>query len=54
MEWYWNLSDVQFEENVVDIRSLVGLQGRLEEHIIGLYKGLLLYQIKSVLSYYRN
>ena len=54
MEWYWNLSNVQFEENVVDIRSLVGLRGRLEEHIIGLYKAFLLYQIKSVLSYYRN
>jgi len=54
MEWYWNLSNVQFEENVVDIRSLVGLRDRLEEHIIDLYEALLLYQIKSVLSYYRN
>ena len=54
MEWYWNLSNVQFEENVVDIRSLIGLRNRLEEHIIDLYKALLLYQIKSVLSYYRN
>ncbi|OCK96437.1 uncharacterized protein K441DRAFT_430711, partial [Cenococcum geophilum 1.58] len=54
MEWYWNLSNIQFEENVVDIRSLVGLRDRLEKHIIDLYKALLLYQIKSVLSYYRN
>jgi Cdc6-like AAA superfamily ATPase len=54
MEWYWNLSNVQFEESVVDIRSLIGLRDRLEEHIIDLYKALLLYQIKSVLSYYRN
>ncbi|RYP84315.1 hypothetical protein DL770_005219 [Monosporascus sp. CRB-9-2] len=52
MGWYWNLSSLLLEENQVD--KTAALRGELEKHIMDLYKKLLLYQMKSVCSYYRN
>jgi hypothetical protein len=54
MNWYWNLSDLLLEEHKIDEGSLAGLRSELEKRIINLYKALLIYQIKSVCSYYRN
>jgi hypothetical protein len=52
MDWYWNLSRVLVTE--IDGGSSAGLRNELENRIIHLYKALLLYQIYSVCSYYRN
>lgn len=52
MEWYWNLSSLLLEENQVN--KTAALRGGFEKHIIDLYKMLLLYQMKSICSYYRN
>ncbi|RYP43343.1 hypothetical protein DL768_009977 [Monosporascus sp. mg162] len=53
MEWYWQLSGLLLGENRNDRKS-AGLRDELKKHIIDLYKTLLLYQIKSVYSYYRS
>ncbi|KAJ2971142.1 hypothetical protein NUW58_g9500 [Xylaria curta] len=53
MEWYWQLSKLLLDENRNDGKS-AGLQNELEKHVIGLYKTLLSYQMKSVYSYYRS
>src|SRR5271154_3367619 len=52
MDWYWNLSRVLVTE--IDGEFSAGLRNELENRIIHLYKALLLYQIYSVCSYYRN
>jgi hypothetical protein len=54
MNWYWNLSGLLLQENIVDGGSSEGLRYQLEIRIIDLYKALLTYQMKSVCSYYRN
>ena len=54
MDWYWNLSSVLLKENLVDGSNLSGVRNEIESQIIDLYGELLLYQIKSVCSYYRN
>jgi WD40 repeat protein len=56
MEWYWTLSELIFEENKsqVDGESFTGLQCELKNRIVDLYRALLVYQMKSVCSYYRN
>src|SRR5436309_234376 len=56
MQWYWTLSELLFEVNKpqVDEKSFTQLQNELKNRIIDLYKTLLSYQMKSVLSYYRN
>ncbi|KAM0258102.1 hypothetical protein ACHAQJ_004007 [Trichoderma viride] len=53
MNWYWNLSCLLLDENKA-IDSSVGLRDELENHIVQLYKKLLLYQINSVCLYHRN
>lgn len=54
MYWYWNLP----ESLLKDLPDYTGKLSEerlvLEKHLIELYKALLLYQIKSVCSYYRN
>ncbi|RYP43265.1 hypothetical protein DL768_010007 [Monosporascus sp. mg162] len=47
------LSRLLLDENRDDWKS-AGLRGELEKHVIDLYKTLLLYQMKSVYSYYRS
>jgi hypothetical protein len=54
MDWYCELSRLLLRENTVDGGSSANLRSKLENHVIGLYKALLLYLIKSVCSYYRN
>ena len=54
MDWYWNLSSVLLEGKPGDGSSLSGVRYELESQIVDLYKELLLYQIKSICSYYRN
>ncbi|RYP47535.1 hypothetical protein DL768_006412 [Monosporascus sp. mg162] len=54
MDWYWELSGVLLKKNTVDDDDLSGVRRELETQIVDLYKALLLYEIKSVCSYYRN
>jgi N-terminal domain of NWD NACHT-NTPase/NACHT domain len=54
MDWYWNLSSLLLQENAVGGGSSETLRYELEKRIVALYKALLLYQMKSVCSYYRN
>ncbi|UKZ82089.1 hypothetical protein TrVFT333_009873 [Trichoderma virens FT-333] len=53
MNMYWELSGVVLKENTND-GGLSGIRRELETQVIDLYKVLLLYEIKSVCSYYRN
>ncbi|KAN0072077.1 vegetative incompatibility protein HET-E-1, partial [Elaphomyces granulatus] len=53
MDWYWNLSALFFKEDT-DNNSPAGLREQLGKRVVDLYKELLLYQVKSVCSYYRN
>lgn len=52
MNWYWELSSLLLDENIQPHRQ--GLRGELEERVTHLYAELLLYQMKSVCSYYRR
>ncbi|KAL7799942.1 quinon protein alcohol dehydrogenase-like superfamily [Trichoderma ceciliae] len=52
--WYGNLSSVLLHENAVDGAALSGMRSELEKRLVELYKALLIYQMKSVCSYYRN
>lgn len=54
MEWYWELPEIILTENTNAYSHLSKLKGGLEAQLIDLYKMLLLYQIKSVCSYYTN
>ncbi|KAK1252624.1 hypothetical protein MKX08_003811 [Trichoderma sp. CBMAI-0020] len=54
MEWYWELSDAILGENAGTYNHLSKIKGGLEAQLIGLYKLLFLYQMKSVGSYYKN
>ncbi|KAI1457056.1 WD40 repeat-like protein [Annulohypoxylon moriforme] len=51
VEWYWNLSPI-LEQNKSDISARLG--GNLEGRIVGLYKELLSYEMKSACLYYKN
>ncbi|KAN0075121.1 hypothetical protein V8E54_007732 [Elaphomyces granulatus] len=53
MDWYWNLSTLLFKEDMDDNCS-AGLREQLGKRVVDLYKQLLLYQVKTVCSYYRN
>ncbi|KAN0080741.1 hypothetical protein V8E54_003945 [Elaphomyces granulatus] len=53
MDWYWNLSALLFKEDTDDNCS-AGLREQLGKRVVDLYKELLLYQVKTVCSYYRN
>ena len=54
MDWYWHLSTLLLKEDTVNDGPSAGLRGELEKRVVDLYKELLLYQVKSVCSYYRN
>ncbi|KAH7629780.1 hypothetical protein B0T09DRAFT_136405 [Sordaria sp. MPI-SDFR-AT-0083] len=54
MNWYWNLSNSLLKDSTNNISELDGMRGELKIQIVGLYKTLLSYQIKSVCAYYRN
>ncbi|KAK1776790.1 hypothetical protein QBC45DRAFT_204092 [Copromyces sp. CBS 386.78] len=54
MKWYWSLSNSLLKDPTNNISKPSGMKGQLENHIVGLYKALLSYQIKSVCAYYRN
>lgn len=54
MNWYWELSRRFLGESDVDAALYGGLRWELKQQIVDLYKALLLYQIMSVCSYYRN
>lgn len=54
MDWYWNLSNRLVKDLPDHASELSGVRRELEKQIVGLYKLLLSYQIKSVCSYYRN
>lgn len=51
LTWYSNLSSTLLQEGHADS---AGLRIELEQRVVSLYKELLLYQMKSVCSYYRN
>lgn len=53
MDWYCALSEHLLEEDHVD-EPLESISPLLKERVIDLYKALLLYQMKSVCSYYRR
>ncbi|KAL7906758.1 WD40-repeat-containing domain protein [Trichoderma velutinum] len=52
MNMYWELSNVVLKNHAGS--GLSGIRRELEIQLIDLYKALLLYEIKSVCSYYRN
>ena len=56
MEWYCALTEHLLNKDniVVGNESFEAVLEQLERAIIALYKALLLYQMKSVCSYYRN
>lgn len=54
MEWYWELPDAILRENAGAYNHLSKIKGGLEAQLIGLYKLLLSYQMKSVCSYYKH
>lgn len=54
MDWYWNLPNLLRQESIVEKGTSAGVRFELEKRIIDLYKVLLIYQMKSICSYYRN
>ncbi|KAL7894786.1 WD40-repeat-containing domain protein [Trichoderma sp. SZMC 28014] len=54
MKWYWELPDTILKDNADAYNHLSKMKGGLEAQLIGLYKLLLVYQMKSVCSYYKN
>ncbi|EOD52735.1 putative heterokaryon incompatibility protein [Neofusicoccum parvum UCRNP2] len=52
MDWYWELSSLVLKDNIEPDQR--GLRGELEQRVAQLYAQLLLYQMKSVCSYYRR
>ncbi|KAL2195940.1 hypothetical protein P885DRAFT_70078 [Corynascus similis CBS 632.67] len=54
MDWYWRLSTSLLKHSAGHDSELAGVRRELENQFVNLYKALLLYQIKSVYSYYRN
>ncbi|KAK5989879.1 Vegetative incompatibility protein HET-E-1 [Cladobotryum mycophilum] len=53
MKWYWELSGA-FLKKTLNTNDLSGVRYQLEIQIINFYKLLLLYEMKSVCSYYRH
>lgn len=56
MDWYCALTGHLLEDSNMDIRnkSFKPILQQLEKKVIALYKALLVYQMKSICSYYRN
>ena len=56
MNWYCALTEhLLIKSNIIEIgnESFEAILHQLEERVIALYKALLLYQMKSVCSYYQ-
>ncbi|KAJ4323907.1 hypothetical protein N0V84_004131 [Fusarium piperis] len=53
IEWYWNLADVVLNKDMASPSS-ADLRKNLENHVVELYKKLLLFQMRSVCLYDRN
>lgn len=54
MEWYCALTEHLLSNEKAKIGSFESVLKQLERSVLTLYKALLLYQMKSVCSYYRN
>lgn len=55
MDWYCALTKhLLKKDNIARVNEFQAVLDRLEESVIKLYKALLLYQMKSICSYYRN
>ncbi|KAL2140827.1 hypothetical protein VTI28DRAFT_3191 [Corynascus sepedonium] len=54
MDWYWSLSGSLLKDLPDHAGEFSGVRREMENQIVDLFKTLLLYQIKSVCSYYRN
>jgi hypothetical protein len=56
MDWYCSLTDqILNEDNIIGGKeNLQSIQQKLEAKIVELYKAILLYQMKSVCSFYRH
>ncbi|PYH78380.1 WD40 repeat-like protein, partial [Aspergillus uvarum CBS 121591] len=57
MKWYCSLTDQLLSREYIETtrdKSFEGILDLLEERVIDLYKELLLFQMKSVCSYYKN
>jgi N-terminal domain of NWD NACHT-NTPase len=56
MDWYCSLTELLLNKDniVAGSESLEAVLQQLEKTVVALYKALLLYQMKSVCSYYRN
>ncbi|KAL2673907.1 hypothetical protein Neosp_012352 [[Neocosmospora] mangrovei] len=53
MEWYWNLADIVLDKEIASSSS-ADLRENLQNHVVDLYKKLLLFQMRSVCLYDRN
>jgi hypothetical protein len=56
MDWYYDLTEHLLHKDniIVGNKSFETILQQLEKRVVALYKALLLYQIRSVCSYYRN
>jgi len=54
MDWYLKLCNPLFKKSTVQDSGLSDVQRELETGVVDLYRALLLYQFKSVCSYYRH
>ncbi|KAG2002803.1 hypothetical protein GB937_009449 [Aspergillus fischeri] len=56
MDWYCSLSDHILRKEYIKVgeENYEGVRDQLKSTLVKLYKALLLYQMKSVCSYYRN
>lgn len=54
MDWYNSLADQLLMDNNIVGANLAKIRLELEKDILNLYKALILYQVKSVCSYYRH
>lgn len=53
MEWYWHLTDILFQAEP-SASQHIGLEGKLKDGIISLYKKCLSFQLRSVRVYHQN
>ncbi|KND93793.1 Vegetative incompatibility protein HET-E-1 [Tolypocladium ophioglossoides CBS 100239] len=56
MDWYCALTELLLKEDSIEISNETcgAVLRQLEEKVVALYKALLLYQMKSICSYYRH
>ncbi|KAJ4128982.1 hypothetical protein NW768_007508 [Fusarium equiseti] len=53
MEWYWKLWEVLLNKSCLTTVTEL-LRAEIEKHVVTLYQKLLLYQMKSVVTYHRS